>query len=418
MLDLAEESYLEGLQHGPPWSKSFVYTSLSFVSYARGQPRDARTLLRQSLEVNGGMHAQGVIALAQLEESEGNIQGARAVYRGAVSRYEKRRRGRSSFHSRATKQPQGKNVLTLDKQRNQYTRSFNGDKWINVFHSWARMEQLHGTYETAHVVFGKAARLFPDNVGLLIKWAELQVSNHRDGTEKARLLYEAACHLVGGMSSEPYWKFAIFEMKSKNFLKAQSVLVIGAQALGEESSSSPDGSSGLALLFHMWGVCEYHLGNHSRAEELFDDALRVTGSEDGDFTTMRSLILYSMARLEFARGEYLLAQHCIGLSLKENLLPGGNSLIWKLWYEIAEKMENAHLATRCKEQALLRWEEEQGSGTMVSDLSRLLGNGRLPERTGAAMKDMFRRTPWYSKVCLASGRIDKNWYSGAKLWDV
>merc|ERR1712085_32322 len=240
------------------------------------------------------------------------------------------------------------------------------------------------------------------------------------------------------MSSEPYWKFAIFEMKSKNFLKAQSVLVIGAQALGEESSSSPDGSSGLALLFHMWGVCEYHLGNHSRAEELFDDALRVTGSEDGDFTTMRSLILYSMARLEFARGEYLLSQHCIGLSLKENLargeyllsqhciglslkenlLPGGNSLIWKLWYEIAEKMENAHLATRCKEQALLRWEEEQGSGTMVSDLSRLLGNGRLPERTGAAMKDMFRRTPWYSKVCLASGRIDKNWYSGAKLWDV
>jgi len=242
------------------------------------------------------------------------------------------------------------------------------------------------------------------------------VANHRDGTEKARLLYEAACHLVGGRSSEPYLKFAISEMKSKNLVKAQSVLLRGAQALGEELSPSINGSSGLAHLFHTWGVCEYHLGSHSRAEELFDDALRVTGSEDGDFATMRSLILYSMARLEFARGEYLLAQHCIGLSLKENLLPGGNSLIWKLWYEIADKMENAHLATRCKEQALLRYEEEQG-GTMVSDLARLLGKGRLPDRTGSAIKDMFRRSPWYSKVCPPSGRIDKKWYSGAKLWD-
>lgn len=418
MLDLAEESYLEGLRHGPPWSKCFAYTSLSFVSYARGQRGDARLLLRKSLRVNGGMHAQGVIALAQLEESEGNIQEARKVYRNAVSKYEKRRRERNPFYHRSNEPAEDNNILDLNKQGNRQTWSFSGDKWINVFHSWARMEQIHGTYETAHIVFGKAARLFPDNINLLIKWAELQVANHHDDSKKARQLYRAACHLVGGMSSEPYWKFATFEMKRKNFHKAQDILLRGAHALGEELSSPPNGSSDLAHLFHTWGVCAYHLGRYSRAEELFDNALRVTGSEDGDFSTMRSLILYSMARLEFARGEYLLAQHCIGLSLKENLLPGGNSLMWKLWYKIADKMENTHLATRCKEQALLRRKEEKGSGTMFSDLSRLLGNRELPQRTGSAIKDMFRKTPWYSKVCPPSGRIDKTWYSGAMLWEV
>jgi hypothetical protein len=42
---------------------------------------------------------------------------------------------------------------------------------------------------------------------------------------------------------------------------------------------------------------------------------------------IRSLILYPMVTLEYKRGEYLLAQHCVGLSMTENLLPGGNSRI-------------------------------------------------------------------------------------------
>ena len=207
-------------------------------------------------------------------------------------------------------------------------------------------------------------------------------------------------------------------MKMGNFVEAQSILFRGAQAVGESSDSSVDRKSGLASLCHTWGVCEYHLGNADRSQLLYD-ALRVTGSGEAD-SSIRSLILYSMAKLEFLRGEYLLAQHCIGLSLKENLLPGGNSLIWKLWAEIAEKMENEHLVQRCKEQALLRLEEERG-GT-ASDVSRLLGerdaksSPRLPERMGTAMKDMFRKTPWYSKVCPPKGRVDKSWYNGVHLW--
>lgn len=417
MLDFAEESYLEGLQLGPEWSKAFFYTSLSFVSYAKGQVQESRTLLRQSLDINGGMHAQGATALAQLEESEGNIQAAREVYRDAISRYEKRRRKRSPFRSKSPGEEDMFDSQSLvDEVGKQYSRSYSGDKWVNVFKSWARMEEIHGTYETAHIVFSKAARLFPNNMDLLMQWADLQSDHGED--EKGRLLYEAACHRAGDGSTKPFQALAEFEMKRRNFVKAQSILYRGAQ-MAASSNGIADGKNGLARLFHTWGVCEYHLGNESRAQQLLEDALRVTGPGEAD-STMRSLILYSLARLEVLRGENLLAQHCIGLSLKENLFPGGNSLIWKLWAEIATKMENKELEKRCKEQALLRWEEERG-GT-VSDLSRLLGargsdsSSRLPERTGSVMKDMFRKTPWSSKVYHTSGRMDRVWYQGANLW--
>jgi len=420
MLDLAEEAYLSGLKHGPKWSKGFFHTSLSFVSYSQGHINDSRTLLRQALTVNGGMHAQGVIALAQLEESEGNIQEARKVYRDAISRYEMKRQKRSPVKK--------SNQLSLKKgsifdtsalanvQEAKYSQSYSGDKWINVFKSWARMEQIYGTYETTHIVLGKAARLFPDNVSMLLKWADLHACN-RDA-EKARMLYEAA-YRVGGRNTQPYLAFAEFEMKKKHFEDAMSILERGAKAVAK-SSDGMDGKNGLARLFHSWGICEYHLGNKERAEALFEDALRVTGSEEED-SALRSLILYSISRLELSRKEYLIAQHCIGLSLKENLLPGGNAAIWKQWYMIAEKMGNQHLATRCKEQALLRWEEER-DGTM-SDLSRLFGGrdasaANLPGRTGPAMKEMFRQTPWHNKICPPSESLDKTWYRGAKLWEL
>jgi tetratricopeptide (TPR) repeat protein len=199
MLDLAEDSYLAGLQYGPEWGKSFVYTSLSFVSYAKGDLEDSRTFLRQSIEINGGMHAQGVIALAHLEESEGNIQEARKVYRDAISSYEKKRRKRSPLNSKSLELEKDTNIFDtstiVSGLNNDYSMSYSGDKWINVFKSWARMEEVHGTYETAHILFSKAARLFPFNFGLLIDWARLQAKYGE--IEKAALLFKAACQKVG-----------------------------------------------------------------------------------------------------------------------------------------------------------------------------------------------------------------------------
>mmetsp|Transcript_20891 Transcript_20891/g.43929 ORF Transcript_20891/g.43929 Transcript_20891/m.43929 type:complete len:1019 (-) Transcript_20891:109-3165(-) len=408
-LDMAEKSYMEGLKHGPHWGRPFVYTSLSYVSYEKGQIREAKNLLRQSLHINDGMHAQGVIALAQLEESEGNIEEARKIYRECIMSYEKKRRSRSPLRPR---QSENENIS------NQFSKSYAGDKWASVFKSWARMEEIHGTFETAHIIYSKAARLFPNNVNLLIRWAQL-LAEHGD-VDKARLLFEASCHRAGDRNADPYRLFAEFEMKMLNFAEAQSILFRGAQAVSESSRASVDGKSGLATLFHTWGVCEVHLGNRDRAEVLFDDALRVTGSGESD-SAIRSLILYSLARLYFLKGEYILAQHCIGLSLKENLLPGGNSRIWRLWARVAKRMENEHLAKQCMEQWRLRCREERGGN--ASDLSRLLSDRnvesspRLPERTGLVMKEMLGKSPWYNKIH-DQGRVDKTWHNGDFLWEL
>ena len=186
-LDLAENSYLAGMKCGPHWGRPFVYTSLSYVSYEKGLVRDARIFLQQALLINGGMHAQGVIALAQLEESEGNIDEARRIYRDSVMSYEKKRQKRSPFRPKQSEND--------DKVGGQYTASYSGDKWINVFKSWARMEEMHGSFETAHIAYSKAARLFPNNASLLIKWAQLQ-AEHGD-VDRARLLFEASCHRLG-----------------------------------------------------------------------------------------------------------------------------------------------------------------------------------------------------------------------------
>lgn len=229
---------------------------------------------------------------------------------------------------------------------------------------------------------------------------------------------EAAAYLYLFYSStEPYRLFAEFEMRCQNFEEAQSILFRGAQAVAESSDGGTDCNTALAYLFHSWGVCEHHLGNADRAEQLFNDAIRVTGSGESD-ANIRSLILYSMARLEFEREEFLLAQHCVGLSLKENLLPGGNSQIWLLWAAIAKKMGNDKLKSRCLEQASLRKEEEKGG--MASDISRILeerasASDASNVRMGSAMKNMFRRTPWCGKICI-TGRMDKPWYDGARLW--
>ena len=61
-----------------------------------------------------------------------------------------------------------------------------------------------------------------------------------------------------------------------------------------------------------------------RSVEPFRVTVTVSGEADAN---IRSLILYPMATLEYKRGEYRLAQHCVGLSMTENLLPGGNSSI-------------------------------------------------------------------------------------------
>jgi hypothetical protein len=58
------------------------------------------------------------------------------------------------------------------------------------------MEEVYGSYETAHIVYSKAVRMFPNSTVLLTDWAKLQIENNE--IQKGKLLFEAACQKSGG----------------------------------------------------------------------------------------------------------------------------------------------------------------------------------------------------------------------------
>jgi hypothetical protein len=201
-------------------------------------------------------------------------------------------------------------------------------------------------------------------------------------------------------------------MSNKNYETARSILFKGAQSISE---SSPDGGlgsrTGMARLFHTWAMCEWHLGAVERAEVLLDHALRLTdagaaGSES------RSHVLYSIALLEYARGEYVLAQHCVGLCLKENfVMPGGNNArIWDLWADIATALNNPTLTQQCQEQAQkLRTKEsvspllggvlnlaQTDSAATAASVSNSIRN--MIRQASPVAGSLMRKEPWNHKI--------------------
>jgi len=409
MLDMAEKSYHRALEYGPKVSHCFAYTALAFLSYEKGEVDDCRYWLRKSVSLNKGRHSQGWVALAQMEEAEGNVDGARAVCIGAISQYERwllKKYGKLQFEGDPMAMKETLFRHTVPQYRS-------GDKFVNVFRNWARLEQKHGHPESVDEVYTRATIAFPYDWKLAVNWAQYHASvGHAD---RARELFTEGCKRAKNRHADPYRLYAEYEMCSGNYEEARQVLFRGAQAMSSSSDGSFGFRGGLAELYHTWAICEWHLGDLSRAEVLFDDAMRLVDSGD-DGAKLRSFILYSVARLEFFRGEYELAQHCVGLCLKENAMPGGNSEIWDLWADVASAMDNEELVRQCNEQAVALKKEERDNG--FDDLSRILGQSKpngLSTMVGAASQPLMRRDPWHDKIFGQKKSSCSGFFNGVKL---
>lgn len=156
-------------------------------------------------------------------------------------------------------------------------------------------------------------------------------------------------------------------MTLSNYKEARKILYLGARAVTQWRNATHGDTKGLSHLLSTWAICEWHLGDLDRTEELFDHALRLAG-ETG--SPLRAFILYSIARMKHYRGELHAAQHCVGLALKENVMPGGNGKLWLLWAAIAEEMGNAKLKKDCLEQAATS--SKTSNFQEVHDVYRLL----------------------------------------------
>ena len=144
--------------------------------------------------------------MAQLEETQHQIVEARNIYEKAVDVYESSR-GIGSF---------SKSVKPARQ----------GDKWVHVYYSWARLEERHGDYDAANNVYSRAAVAFRGDWDLLTRWAEFQIKFDR--SDRARKLFQIACDKAGEKSGKPYRLYAEFEMRSGNYEAARDILFLGA----------------------------------------------------------------------------------------------------------------------------------------------------------------------------------------------
>ncbi len=197
MLNMAEKAYLKGLkcldmetersEKRMDWSRSFFYSAMSYLSYDLGDKGNCRNWLQKSIAGTNKLHSQGWLGLAQLEESEGNVETARDIYHQGLNIYEKHRGIRKLKASSRS---------MLGKVRNNRARpSKLGDKWLNVYESFARFEEEHGDYNSANNVFSRAATAFPNDWRILLSWSQLQTKHKK--YDRARTLLELACIRAG-----------------------------------------------------------------------------------------------------------------------------------------------------------------------------------------------------------------------------
>lgn len=207
ILDMADRSFRRALEHGPQVSASFSYTSLAHVSYDLGDINKCRTWLRKAVATNDGRSAKAWLAMARLEESENNINGARSVCMTALNQYEKGllRRVKKGLTEEsklfATKTRELDSALSLDpvELKNQMLQSVpkyrSGDHFLKVYRNWLRLEEEHGTIEAVDDVYRRATTAFPLDWRLSVNWANYHVrEGHHD---RARLLFNQACDKAG-----------------------------------------------------------------------------------------------------------------------------------------------------------------------------------------------------------------------------
>jgi tetratricopeptide (TPR) repeat protein len=208
LLEDAERSYRRSLEHGAPVNYCFGYSALACVAFEREQIPNARKWLQRSIQLNDGRHAQGWVSLAHLEESQGNIEEARSVCAKSIAQYERglietrQRYQKQSFKGSTEKRDHVEGVEEISfssdplSMKNMLLKAVpkyrSGDKFIDVYRNWARLEERYGSFESVDEVYARASLAFPFGFKLQMDWASYYAKMH--SYDRARSLYMEACN--------------------------------------------------------------------------------------------------------------------------------------------------------------------------------------------------------------------------------
>lgn len=374
VLKRATDSYQKAIEFGPEISRGYALTALAFCAYDAKNMSGCREYLQSSVDRNP-RQANAWVALAQFEESLGNDTAARETCRIAIARYErgllKKYRPKSTDFALKSSDP----VAYKNQLLSKLPRRRSGDKFINVYRTWLRLEGKFGSREDFEEVLEQASSSFTD-VRIQLDAANYYVRNGLN--EKARTRFVDACKCLS-RSVDAFRLFGQHEMRLGNFALARRIFYTGAMT---------GRSNGLAELLYTWAICEWHTQQNENVSSLFDLAIEETNEDD----RLRAFMLYVSARFELSRGEHHRAQHFVGRCLSEHAskMPGGIEQVWTLWKQIAEAMGDSRLARHCHHQA---WQSvlEEDEATRV--------------QTGDLQKQM-RNEPWMSKISNCDQEVD------------
>lgn len=388
MLEMAVKEYKNAIYYGPKISHGFSYSGLAYCAYEQDDIEECRRWLRQAVTLNP-RQASAWVSLAQMEEATGNVEEGLKVCAQSIDWYERDLLKRSRDHIKtSTRDSETKKHVSSVTLKNEFLQQVppqrSGDRFFQVYRNWARMEAEHGSPDSVEDVYQRAVVAFPKRADLFNDWADYCLETGCS-TEKIKgLLQQAADVSQDGHSHQ---KLGMFMMQRGDHKTARKLLYLGATAVGGRTDD------GLPELYLTWAVCEWRLGELGRAEHLLDHAMRLTTS-----SSMRSFLLYGIARLEYARGEFALSQHCIGLALKESFpRKWDQRAVWKLWVKVATAMGNDNLAQQCRDQAALLAEPTENT-----------------TKTSVNMEDFTRREPWSFEIFGATGKTQK-WNRGVNL---
>jgi tetratricopeptide (TPR) repeat protein len=410
MYPQAIRSIEKGLEVSTPWGKSFLLferaqVALNQAALAGETPSageasqmqcdefldQARDYFRQAIEAQDGKHAQGWLALAQMEESIGNMQGAKRVYEEAANMYEY------------------EIVAKRKNKKKKYRNESLGDhSWYSVYDHWVNVDleplrqdhrltdhkQKAGLVANVCVAYSRMCRVFRGDARVLTKYATFLQSHRPWDVESIGSLLQAACNHSSPSTGNAETFRLLAEHQSKtvgNHHKARHTYYTAFKRLSSESSSSSE-NLGLAKLLHSWAKFELESGKHEnternteRALQLLDKALCLIPSRGmmtqpdkidteirrGPANSQRSdkfryslpkvRILHTIAQAEMTpvRARFRRAEHCISLALNEldqiveatsqeketqEELEPLKSELWDLWSEVAEDRERSSIA--------------------------------------------------------------------------
>ncbi|KAG5179235.1 hypothetical protein JKP88DRAFT_327465 [Tribonema minus] len=299
----AAVAFDKGLRLAP--TNQFLLIAKAIMLWRGGDAAAARGVLNRCLSFNP-RSTEAWLTLAQLEEADGRIPVARALYRRATGAA-----------------VGGRGVAPQLPQAKARTEELAGTTvGSGLWQAWARMEELAGNTAGAVAVYSQSTLLFERAVDLWVNWAKLEADNSNE--LKAREILQHAAR-IDPSKPGPHQSSAELEMDMGQFERARVLLFKGALASA--------GTDGLGPLVTTWAICEWRLKKPDRARKLFEWAVRVW-SDAGSV----GAVWQAWAAMEAQQGNVDLAANYVSRAV---LADSGDWHAWALWARL-ERRRGAH----------------------------------------------------------------------------